>query len=180
MSESTPETLVCYRHPTTPTSLRCYRCNQPICARCAVRTPVGFSCPDCVRSHQDKFYSGSWLDYLIAIGVALPLSTLTAAIFSLVIAGIPFLSWILAFMIAPAAGGLIAETVRRAVGRRRARYLGLVVVGCLAMATLPFLTLMAVGGNLFGLIVPGRNLLGLVTPALLIFLGGGAILARLR
>ena len=39
---------------------------------------------------------------------------------------------------------------------------------------------MAIGGNLFGLIVPGRNLLGLVTPALLIFLGGGAILARLR
>lgn len=180
MNDAAPEALVCYRHPATPTSLRCYRCGQPICARCAVRTPVGFSCPDCVRSHQSKFYSGGWLDYLIAAGVALPLSAATAAIFSFVIAGIPYLSWILAFMMAPAAGGLIAEAVRRAVGRRRARYLGTLVVGCLVVATLPFLALMAVGGNLFGLVVPGRNLLGLVTPALLVFMGSGAILARLR
>ena len=29
------ETLYCVNHPNTPTTLRCSRCEKPICLRCA-------------------------------------------------------------------------------------------------------------------------------------------------
>lgn len=37
--------LVCERHKTE-TRLSCAQCSTPICPQCAVRTPVGFKCPD--------------------------------------------------------------------------------------------------------------------------------------
>jgi hypothetical protein len=163
-------TTFCYRHPDAETSLRCNRCGKPICAKCAVRTPVGFRCPDCVREQQDKFYTGSNLDYVIAVAVALPLSLIAAAIFTFVIARIGFFSWIISFIAAPAAGGAIAEAVRKAVGRRRSRHLSTVVAACLVLGVAPFLLLVLFGGNLFGLIVPG----------ILLFFGVGTIIARLR
>ena len=75
----------CYRHPDTETGLRCNRCGNPICAKCAVRTDVGFRCPDCVRQQQDKFYTGGRLDYVIAVVIALPLSLIAAAVFTFII-----------------------------------------------------------------------------------------------
>ena len=171
MSEALDDhTTFCYRHPEVETGLRCNRCGKPICARCAVRTPVGFRCPDCVRQQQDKFYTGGTLDYVIAVVVALPLSLIAAAIFTFLIARIGFFSWIVSFIAAPATGGFIAEAVRRAVGRRRSRYLSTVVAACLAVAVVPFLLLILLSGDLFGLVVPG----------VLLFFGIGTIVARLR
>jgi hypothetical protein len=161
---------VCYRHPSVETSLRCNRCGNPICARCAVRTPVGFRCPDCVRQQQSKFYTGGWLDYIIAVVVALPLSLIAGGIFTFIIAGIGFFSWLISFVAAPATGGIIAEAVRRAVGRRRSRHLSTLVAACLVLGVAPFAIFMLISGNWFGLIVPG----------ILLFLGMGTILARLR
>jgi branched-subunit amino acid transport protein len=160
----------CYRHPDIETRLRCSRCGKPICTKCAVRTPVGFRCPDCIREQQNKFYTGGGLDYVIAVVVALPLSLIAAAIFTFIIAGIGFFSWIISFFAAPATGGIIAEAVRRAVGRRRSRHLSTVVAACLVLGVAPFLLLMLLSRNLFGLIVPG----------ILLFLGVGTIIARLR
>ena len=37
--------LTCPRH-NTPTRLTCVECSTPICPKCAIRTPVGFKCPD--------------------------------------------------------------------------------------------------------------------------------------
>jgi len=37
--------LVCLRHKAE-TRLSCAECSTPICPKCAVRTPVGFKCPD--------------------------------------------------------------------------------------------------------------------------------------
>jgi hypothetical protein len=161
---------VCYRHPDSETALRCNRCNKPICPKCAVRTPVGFRCPDCVREQQNKFYTGGNVDYLIAVVVALPLSLIAAAVFTFFIAGIGFFSWWISLIAAPFAAGLIAEGVRRAVGRRRSRHLAVVVAACLVLGTLPFLLFMVIVGNFYGLIPPG----------ILLFFGVGTIIARLR
>jgi hypothetical protein len=161
---------VCYRHPDRETSLRCNRCGKPICTKCAELTPVGYRCPDCVREQQDKFYTGGNFDYVIAVVVALPLSFIAGAVFTLLIGGIGFFSWIISFIAAPATGGLIAEAIRRAVGRRRSRYLSTVVAACLVMGVAPFILLMLINGNFYRLI----------PPAILLFFGVGTIVARLR
>lgn len=58
MSDKTETNLLhCYRHPEIETGLRCNRCEKPICAKCAKRTPVGFRCPDCIFEVHDRYYS---------------------------------------------------------------------------------------------------------------------------
>ena len=161
---------VCYRHPQTETSLRCAKCNRYICPRCANRTPVGYICPECLRAQENRFFTGKLGDYGIALIIGLPLSFIVAFIFSTFVARLGFFSWWIAFFGAPFAGGLIAEAVRWGVQRRRSRYLGRVVAGCLIVAVLPFLLFHLIIGNFWGLIVPG----------ILLFLGSGTIMARLR
>jgi membrane associated rhomboid family serine protease len=56
--------LYCYRHPQVETSLRCNRCNKPICAKCAMRTPVGFRCPECMQQLEERFYSQAQGDFI--------------------------------------------------------------------------------------------------------------------
>jgi membrane associated rhomboid family serine protease len=36
----------CYRHPNREASVRCTRCDRPICPECMREAPVGFHCPD--------------------------------------------------------------------------------------------------------------------------------------
>ena len=62
--------LHCVNHPETETYLRCNRCSQPICLRCAVRTEVGYRCKACVRSQQAIFYNALAADNWIAFGLA--------------------------------------------------------------------------------------------------------------
>jgi len=134
---SEPEVLHCLNHPQVETRLRCSKCGNPICPKCAVQTPVGFRCPQCVRSQQAIFYTATPLDYGIAAVVGLVISTIAAFILGQV--GI-----FLAFILSPVAGGVIAEVVRWAIRRRRGRWIWLVVsscivVGALVAALLPFL-----------------------------------------
>lgn len=168
-SESTDGTLYCYRHPTVETALRCNRCGNPICPKCAQRTPVGFRCPDCIREQENKFYTGTNLDYIIAVAIALPLSFIVAALFTFLLGNLWFIwSLIIGFVAAPAAAGFIAEAVRWGVKRRRSRYLGWVVAVCLILATLPFVLFAFMGGG------------GLIVSGMFMVLGTTTVLARLR
>lgn len=170
MDDSSTPLTYCYRHPKTETSLRCNRCNKPICPKCARRTPVGFRCPDCIREQEDKFYSGTNLDYMVAVVIALPLSLITAALFTFIVGGLGwFLFWISLF-VAPVVAGFIAEAVRWAVKKRRSRYLGQIVAGCFILGVIPFLLFMLFIGNFYGLLAP----------AIFAFVGTATILARLR
>lgn len=162
--------LYCYRHPETQTGLRCNRCNKPICPKCARRTPVGFRCPDCIREQEDKFYSGGNMDYVIAAAVALPLSLIAAGLFTFILSGIGFFVILISLFVAPAVAGFIAEAVRWAVGKRRSRYLGHVVAGCVILGTAPFLLFMLLTGSVFALLAPG----------IFLFLGVATVFARLR
>ncbi|MDX1664482.1 MAG: hypothetical protein R3272_11865 [Candidatus Promineifilaceae bacterium] len=139
------EAVVCYRHPSRPTGLRCYTCDRPICTDCAIRTPVGYRCPVCVRQLEDTMYSAGLLDYLLAGVVAFLLSLVGGWLVPRV--GFIFL---LVFLLAPAAGTLIGRVAFRAARRRRGRWMphmvaALVVVGSLLPTGLPVL-----GALLFG------------------------------
>ena len=140
--ENPPElTLYCTVHPDVETTLRCNRCGRPMCTRCAVRTPVGYRCKECVRAQQDRFFDAQMRDYLVAGAVSAALSFFAAGI-------VARLGWFyFAFFLAPAAGGAIGAAVWKLTGRRRGRYTALVVGGAVALGALPFLpsNLLSVG-----------------------------------
>ena len=52
MTESPNEKMYCYNHPQRETVLRCNRCERPMCTSCAVLTPTGYRCKECVRGQQ--------------------------------------------------------------------------------------------------------------------------------
>lgn len=138
--------LYCTVHPGVETSLRCNRCGRPMCTKCAVKTPVGYRCKECVRAQQDKFFSAQAYDYIIAAVVSLVLSLIAAGILSRM--GSFFL---ISLLISPAVGGGIGTAVWRLTGKRRGRYTAPVVGVGVILGALPFLlfNILAIGIYLF-------------------------------
>ena len=126
-----------------------------MCTRCAVHTPVGYRCRDCIREHQDRAYNMEPGDPWIAMGTGMVLAAVGLPVAGFVSGLVgTFLGLLIAFLTGGAAGTLLARIVRRVVQRRRGRRLGLfAVVGVLGSAVLLVLT-----GRLF------------LNPALLVFL----------
>jgi MFS family permease len=175
MSENIPDTLYCANHPDRPTGLRCNRCEKPICTSCAILTPTGYRCKECVRGQQKVFDTARPLDPLIAAAIAAPLSLGGSYIAS-------FMGFFTIF-IAPIAGMLISEAVRWAVKRRRSRLLFLVAAGAALLGALVFplirllymLTAVAGGFASLGL----YSLLGLVWYGVYAFLVTSTVYYRL-
>jgi len=149
MTEST--TLYCYVHPNRETSLRCNNCNRPICASCAVRTPTGYRCKECVRERQKTFDTSEWYDYILGFIVAGALSAVATFLVSL-IGGIGFFGWIIIFAGAPTAAVIIAEGVRLVTGRHRSRSLFITVAAGVVLGALPVILYQALTLNLFGIL----------------------------
>ncbi|HLF37462.1 MAG TPA: B-box zinc finger protein [Anaerolineales bacterium] len=172
--------LTCYVHPDRPTKLRCNRCNRLICVSCAIQTPVGYRCRECVRGQQQVFETAGRLDFALAGIVA----ALCAAVATPLLSRLGF--W--GFLFAPVVGGGIAEIVRAAVRRRRSRRLPMVAGIGAAAGVLLYAGLRAAP---FGLLLLGRaaNLgagalggagLSLLWPLLYGGLMVGSLVARLQ
>jgi hypothetical protein len=163
--------LYCANHPSVATTLRCNRCEKPICAKCAVLTPVGYRCRQCVRGQQAVFETAKTYDYPVAAVVAAIGTALGAGILG------NFSFW--GFLLAPVVGGGLAEGVRWAVRRRRSRYLALWAavggaLGVLPLIALPLVGLvMAFGGAEAGLL--GGAIMGAIFP----LITGGLIVSTL-
>ncbi len=112
------QVMVCVNHPNRETMLRCNRCEQPICASCAVQTPVGYRCRSCIRGQQKIFETARRHDLPIAFGVATVAVLIATAILS-------YLSY-WGIFVAPVVGGGIAEAVRWFTRRRRSGRLPLI------------------------------------------------------
>jgi hypothetical protein len=151
MTESTTGTLYCYVHPTRETSLRCNNCNRPICASCAVRTPTGYRCRECVRGHQKTFDTTEWYDYITGFIVAALLSAVAAFLVTL-IGGIGFFGWFLIAAGAPTAAVAIAEGVRLVTNRRRSRPLFMTVAVGVVLGAIPVILFQVFAMNLFGIL----------------------------
>lgn len=164
------ETVVnyCANHPTVETNLRCNNCGKYICAKCAVRTPTGYRCRECVRDRQKVFDTAQPVDYVVAFVLAAVLS----AIASLISTRLGFFI----IFLAPFAGGLIGDLVRAATGKRRSpglyRLVAIgVAVGGLVLILRP-LALFVLTGNFGGL-------LGLLWPIVYVVLAVPAAYYRL-
>jgi hypothetical protein len=152
MTQSTTETLYCYVHPNRETALRCNNCNRPICAACAVRTPIGYRCRECVKGQQRAFDTSEWYDYITGFIVAVLLSTVASFLVTF-IGGFGFFGWFLIAAGAPTAGVAIAESVRLVTRKRRSRPLFLTVAAAVVIGALPVILFQLVfSQNLFGIL----------------------------
>jgi hypothetical protein len=154
--------LYCANHPNIETMLRCNRCGKPICTRCAVQTPVGYRCKQCVGQQQAVFYTGGVGDYVIGGLIGLVLGGIAGFLMSLLGA------WFFALILGPTVGIGIAEAVRLAVRKRRSRYLWAAVSGGIVAGSLP------------ALFLAFTSLWALLTVGLFVVLAVGATAARLR
>jgi hypothetical protein len=149
MTEST--TLYCYVHPNRETALRCNNCNRPICAACAVRTPTGYRCKECVRERQKTFETSEWYDYFSGFIVAALLSAVASFLVTF-IGGIGFFGWFLIAAGSPTAAVMISEGVRAVTRRRRSRPLFITVVVGVVLGALPVILFQVLRGDLFGIL----------------------------
>ena len=133
MSEAPISPLFCANHPDRETSLRCNRCEKPICPQCAVLTPTGYRCKECVRAQQKVFDTTLWYDYPVAVIAAGGLSYLG----SLLALRLGFFT----IFLAPGAGMVIAGVVRALVRRRRGKRLYVATTLAAALGSLPYLLL---------------------------------------
>ncbi|HOJ01408.1 MAG TPA: hypothetical protein PLL88_07285 [Anaerolineaceae bacterium] len=125
------DTLTCYRHPERETLLRCNQCDRPICSSCAIRTPTGYRCPECVRSQEKKFDTAQLPDYILAC---------------LLSAGIAFFgSYVARFLgfftllIAPVVSMIISEGILKLTRGRSSTLLTRLVLVSAILGSLPLL-----------------------------------------
>ncbi len=132
--------LYCTVHPTVETTLRCNKCGRPMCLKCAVRTPVGYRCKECVRGQQQVFFNANATDPIVQGLIGLLLGGMAATLAALITRslgmGLGFISWLIAFWAGSAVGAGIADVAHRAVRRRRGRYGWLVVASGIATSGL--------------------------------------------
>ncbi|MCX8061800.1 MAG: hypothetical protein N3D16_04400 [Anaerolineales bacterium] len=170
MTEQQPS-LTCFYHPNTETSLRCSTCEKPICPKCAILTPTGYRCKDCVRGQQKVFETALWYDYITASILAAVLSFFGSQF-------IPRL-WFFAIILSPIAGTIIAEICRAVIQKRRSKRLYQTIALATALGSLPYLvlnlifSLNALGSGSFG------GLIGLALQALYSFLVTSSVYYRL-
>lgn len=151
MTQQTTETLYCYIHPTRETALRCNNCNRPICAACAIHTPTGYRCRECVKGQQKAFNTSEWYDYISGFIVAMLLSAVAAFLVTFV-GRIGFFGWFLIAAGAPTAGVAIAEGVRLVTGKRRSRSLFMTVAAGVVVGALPVILVQVLSTNFFGIL----------------------------
>ncbi|MEW6715958.1 MAG: hypothetical protein AB1345_00415 [Chloroflexota bacterium] len=138
--------LCCVYHPKQQTLLRCNRCEQPICSQCAVLTPTGYRCKECINRQQKSFDTARWYDFPLSILIAASLSYVGSLIASR-------LGWFTIF-IAPTAGIITAEAIRFTVRKRRSKTLFRLSTIAVFLGGLPILAITLLTGNLWGFLWP--------------------------
>jgi hypothetical protein len=150
MSE-TPVPIMCANHPQVKTTLRCNRCEKPICIKCAVLTPTGYRCKECVRGQQKIFDTAIPQDYIIGGATSCILAFIGSYI-------IPFMGFFTIFL-SPIVGVIIAEAARFLVHRRRSPRLFKTIAAMTAIGCIPLilfaLVLIPLGSDFFTLIWRG-------------------------
>ncbi|HEX7556603.1 MAG TPA: B-box zinc finger protein [Leptolinea sp.] len=169
MTNPQPATLYCANHPGRETLLRCNRCEKPICVECAILTPTGYRCKECVRSQQKIFDTAQPQDYIFAVLISGSLSFIG----SLLVGFVGFFS----ILLAPAVGWVIAEAVRKATKRHRSKPLFRLAAAATALGAiirlLPVLLIILIDGAGFG------NILSIVWPVVYAFIVCTTVYTRL-
>lgn len=127
----------CQVHTDRETGLRCNNCDRLMCAACAVSTPVGYRCQQCVHQRESTFFNADTAYYVKLAAV----TTVLGAVGAFIANSIGFIIFV--FFIGAAAGGMISEAALRVTKGKRGRYTAHVAAGGVIAGTLIMLLLMA-------------------------------------
>lgn len=116
--------MLCYRHPKVETNVSCGKCDRPICPRCMVAGPAGMRCPDCASLRKTALYQIP--PQRIALAIAAGLITGLGGSFFM-------MAGFFVFFIGPIYGGIVAQAVLWASGRKRGRILEVIGVGSILL-----------------------------------------------
>jgi len=165
------EPSFCTTHPTRETMLRCNRCEKPICSSCAVHTPTGYRCKQCVNAQKKKFDTAKWYDYLIGVVTASILSFIAGGLIAAISFVAGFFMWFISAGIAGGAATVIGSSVKRLLGGRRSKALfALSTVGVI-LGTMPVVLFFLFTGSFYFLIFQGIYLV-VAVPAVYYSLSG--------
>ena len=108
---STASYMYCYKHPKVETGLSCGKCERPICTNCMIVGPAGVRCRECASLRGSPLYQVSPARLILATLVALVVGVVGAAVLC-------FINFFVLF-VAPVYGGVMAQAVTWASGRKR-------------------------------------------------------------
>ncbi|GAB4516461.1 MAG: hypothetical protein OHK0046_21850 [Anaerolineae bacterium] len=112
------EMTYCAVHPDRETGLRCNKCDRYMCGECAVQTPVGYRCKQCVRQVEDRYFTAQSTDYAIIFTVIAGLSAVAGAIMSAV--GFVLIAIFAAYPVGMAMAGYALRLTEKRRGRQSA------------------------------------------------------------
>ena len=121
-------------HPNVQTVVRCSRCEQPICPRCMVPTPVGMRCRSCANLHRLPIYELRGRYLWQAIGAAIGLALLGSVAFNVVLNALGR-SLIVAAALYLASGWAVASLLSLAANRKRGPALQALAIGTTVLVT---------------------------------------------
>ena len=147
-------TLYCANHPQKETLLRCNKCEKPICISCAVRTPVGYRCPECVREQQNIYFNALGRDNIVAFVVGFLIALIAAPLVGFLFGRLGFFGFLIAFIVGSGTGTVLAQIIRRAVGNRRGRNLPYFALAGIVLGVLPWgIILLFIGGGVLPMLL---------------------------
>ncbi|MGE0059164.1 MAG: hypothetical protein AB7P33_02105 [Dehalococcoidia bacterium] len=109
--------VYCARHPQVETTLRCGRCDTPICPRCLVQTPVGARCRDCAGIRRIPTYNLTPLMMARALGAAVVSGVTIGAAWGYLLSGLGGFGFF-SFIVGIGIGWAVAESISVATNRR--------------------------------------------------------------
>ena len=142
-----------------------------MCVSCAVRTPTGYVCKDCVRQQQKTFDTAMWYDYLIGFGVTFVLSLVASGLTGVIASFLGFYMIFIAAAVGGGAGAFIADVALRAVNKRRSKPLFISCAVGVVVGALPVMAVLFFMGNMLALISLGVYIV-IVTPTVYSRLSG--------
>ena len=155
MTDTISTASYCYAHPGRETTLRCKRCERYICTSCAVGTPTGYMCKDCVNQHKKIFDTALWYDYLTGSGTTFILSLIASGLLGFISRYIGFFMIFISFAVAGGAGVFISNIALRVIGKRRFCWLFIACASGVAFGAVPIALLIFFTSNIFSIIMLG-------------------------
>ena len=139
MGEHEAGATYCARHKDTPTSLRCGRCETPVCPQCMIHGPVGVRCPDCGRPPKLSQYEVSTPLILRAVGASLLVGIAGGGVLLLLfLIGFGLFFYLIA---AAGFGYVVSEATSYAANRKRGRTLAIIAVVATVVGHVPVIAL---------------------------------------